>query len=110
MTYRFIERYHKPFGLRRFLWRLSICLNTYYNYRKHQKAAYYAHNPKIQNQITKFYQEHDDLTGYRNMTVYLKRKIHHYRFTTIHNYMNTDFKFVLYSAPEKARSGALKDT
>jgi hypothetical protein len=41
-AYRFIDRYHKEFGIRWLLRRLAVCPNACYNYRKHRKTDYYA--------------------------------------------------------------------
>ena len=37
-----MEQHNREFGIRWLLRRLGICPNAYYNYRKHQKAAYHA--------------------------------------------------------------------
>ena len=71
-AYRFIDKYHKVFGIRWLLKRLKIYPNAYYNYRKHRKATYYAQKKKVQQQIKKIYHSHNGVDGYRNMTIYLE--------------------------------------
>ena len=71
-AYRFIDKYHKIFGIRWLLKCLKIYPNAYYNYRKHRKATYYAQKKKVQQQIKKIYHSHNGVDGYRNMTIYLE--------------------------------------
>lgn len=50
-AYRFIDGHQEELGIRWLLWRLGICPNAYYNYRKHRKTDYYTPKAEIQGQI-----------------------------------------------------------
>ena len=92
---------YSEFGVRWLLRRLNIYANAYYNYRKHRKADYYAHKEKVKAQIEEIYHEHNDVDGYRSMTVYLSRRGYTYSSTTIHKYMNVELGLCSIVRPKK---------
>ncbi len=89
-AYRFIDQYHREFGIRWLLRRLEIYPNAYYNYRKNRKAGYCAKKSEVHRQIAEIYHSHNGVDGYRSMTVYLERREYHYSCATIHKYMNRE--------------------
>ena len=99
-AYRFIEQYQKEFGVR-WLLRLGLCPNAYYNYRKHRKADYYAQKADIQEQIRDIYHSHNGVDGYRSMTAYLGRRGYRRSPTTIHKYINTEMGLQSIVRPKK---------
>ena len=101
VAYRFIDEYHKEFGIRWLLRRLSICPNAYYNYRKHRKADYYTKKSEVLAQIEEIYHSHSGVDGYRSMTVYLDRRGYGYSAATIHKYMNTELGLRSVVRPKK---------
>ncbi|MDL2301059.1 IS3 family transposase [Lachnospiraceae bacterium OttesenSCG-928-D06] len=87
-AYRFIQKYHKLFGVRWLLCRMQIPPNAYYNFLRNRKAAYYTQKQGILEQIKVIYHEHNGVDGYRSMKIYLGRKGIHLSNLTVHKYMN----------------------
>ncbi len=90
MAYRFIQTYHKTFGVRWLLRRMGICPNAYYNFLKNRKAGYRREKEKALTQIRNIYHAHGGVDGYRRMRVFLARKNIRLSAATVHKYMNRE--------------------
>lgn len=103
MAYRFIQTYHKLFGLRWLLRQLNIFPNAYYNYLKNRKADAIEVKKATCVAISNIYHEYDGVPGYRSMRVFLERKSIYLSNLTIHKYMNKELG--LYSIVKRKKPG-----
>lgn len=103
MVYRFIDENKFEFGLRWLIRRCGLSMNSYYNYLKNRKEAYYKQLDVILEEIKMIYYNNGRLLGYRGMRIFLARKGIVLSTTTVHKYMNKILKLYAVTSPKRAK-------